>query len=433
MRRRILICSLLTAVVLTLTSTAWAAVEESCWECREWVWDECAVMSADDSAVQWEDGFTRYGDQLTGDARTVYEKLEAAFAADTVELTELRTEDETQAVWQVGNVLTATIDRDAVDSWWSAARQSVMTACAAFTYDHPEYFWIRTNYGASYSWYGTPDSVVITACALYGAQPTCDTEEKRAQQQSRLDTVVNRLLADTEGMPTVARVAYFENWLAENNTYNSDAAGNSACLSTDDTPWSAIGALVEGYSPVCEGYAKAFQLLCHSIGVPCVTISGYTGQGGHMWTAVQLDGIWYFCDPTFDDPIVNGGSRDYSTRNYFLTDPPNSHAAAMSLTPPPLSETGYFNDGWAVSGGSIAGGEKISSSDATVGIALYDSTGRMLHYAACTAIKWGAGGELFVAPELDAALVKSAGRIARFCVSGTTGAPLNAARELLAL
>lgn len=431
MGRRILTCLLLAAAVLALPSAARAVEEETVWECRERAWDEYAVMLADDSDAQWEEGFTRYGDQLTGDALAVYQKLETAFAEDTVELAQLRTEDGSQPAWQVNGVLTATIDRDSVDSWWSAARPSIMTACMAFTYDHPEYFWIRTNYGAGYSWIGTSDSVIITACAIYGVQPTCDTLEKRATQQSQLDAAVQPILAATEGMPTVARVAYFENWLAANNTYNSEAAGNSACLSTDDTPWSAVGALVDGYSPVCEGYAKAFQLLCHRIGVPCVTVSGYASGGNHMWAAVRLDGTWYFCDPTFDDPIINSGSRDYSTRNYFLTAAKATHTASMSLTPPPLSGTGYFSSGWAVSGGSITGGEQTSS-DASMGIALYDSTGRMLQYGICTAIRWGSGGRMYVAPELDAALVKSAGRIARFCVSGTTGAPLGAAQELLA-
>lgn len=427
MRRRFLICLLLTAAVLALPSAAWAE-EETVWECREWAWDEYAVTLADASDVRWEDGFTCYGDQLTDDARTVYEALEAAFAADTVEPAWVN--NGTQAVWQVRNVLTATIPSDEVQTWWNGVYPSIQRACMAFTFDHPEYFWIRTNYGGSYSGYGSNGIATISAHVFYGAQPTCDTAETRAAQQSKLEAAVEQLLEDTQGMPTVARVAYFENWLAENNVYNSEAAGDSACLSTDDTPWSAVGALVEGCSPVCEGYAKAFQLLCHRIGVPCVTVSGSANGGGHMWTAVQLDGTWYFCDPTFDDPVYTSGSvNDYSTRNYFLTAEQTSHAAYTDLTPPPLSAAGYFSGDWAVSGGSITGGEQFSGRDATMGIALYDSAGRMLQYGTCTAIQWRSG-RMYVAPELDAALVESAGRITRFRLSESTGVPLTEAKEL---
>lgn len=428
MGRRILTCLLLAVAVLALPSAARAAEGETVWECRERAWDEYAVMLADDSAAQWEEGFTCYGDQLTGDALAVYQKLETAFAEDTVELVQ-----GTRAVWMVSDVLTDTVPVNEKESWRAAAYQSIEMACKAFTYDHPEYFWIRTDCGWGSGSYTIGDNAYVTACAYYGVQPTCDTLEKRAAQQSKLDAAVQPILAATEGMPTVARVAYFENWLAENNAYNSAAAADASnYIESDDTPWSAVGALVDGYSPVCEGYAKAFQLLCHRIGVPCVTVSGYASGGNHMWTAVQLDGTWYFCDPTFDDPIYNGGSLNYSVRSYFLAAPPSGHIAYKDLTPPPLSGTGYFTGGWAVSGGSITGGEQPSRSDASMGIALYDSAGRMLQYGTCTAIKWGSGGRMYVAPELDAALVKSAERIARFCVSGTTGAPLTAAQELLA-
>lgn len=420
---------LLTAIMLlALPAAAHGAENEVLWECRERAWDEYAIMLTSDSAAPWGSGDTCYGDQLTGDARTVYEKLEAAFAADAVESVWVKTSDGQQAAWQVKNVLTATMSSDEINSWWNAVYQSIQMACQAFTYDHPEYFWIRTNYGGSYSGYTMSGVSTMSAHVFYAAQPTCDTLEKRAQQQSKLDAAVQPILDATEGMPTVARVAYFENWLAVNNTYNSDAAGNSACLSTDDTPWSAIGALVDGCSPVCEGYAKAFQLLCHRIGVPCVTISGYAG-GGHMWTAVQLGGTWYFCDPTFDDPVVSGsgGSWSYSSRNYFLTAAPSSHTASMPLTPPPLSGTGYFTD-WAVSGGSITGGEQYGS-NAAMAIALYDSAGRMLTCGPCAAVQWGTGW-MYLAPELNGAAVRAAARITRFCVSNTTGAPLTAARDI---
>ncbi len=67
----------------------------------------------------------------------------------------------------------------------------------------------------------------------------------------------------------------------------------------------AYGALVEKVA-VCQGYAEAFKMICDYYNIPCVTIYGTgvttTGDGAHMWNAVQMDdGLWYFIDATWDD------------------------------------------------------------------------------------------------------------------------------------
>ena len=66
----------------------------------------------------------------------------------------------------------------------------------------------------------------------------------------------------------------------------------------------AAGALVDGKC-VCEGYARAFQLLCEKAGITAMCILGNARSNGetegHMWNAVRVDGVWYFCDPTWND------------------------------------------------------------------------------------------------------------------------------------
>ncbi len=70
----------------------------------------------------------------------------------------------------------------------------------------------------------------------------------------------------------------------------------------------AVGALLDGEA-VCEGYAKAFKLLCDRYNIPCVLGMGLayaeeTGEDGepHMWNYVRMeDGKWYGVDVTWDD------------------------------------------------------------------------------------------------------------------------------------
>ncbi|MBQ6734070.1 MAG: InlB B-repeat-containing protein, partial [Lachnospiraceae bacterium] len=70
---------------------------------------------------------------------------------------------------------------------------------------------------------------------------------------------------------------------------------------------------------VCEGYSKAFQLLCdlstfQSSQVDCISVSGRmqggTGAGGHMWNVITMeDGENYIADVTNSDDGAKGNFR----------------------------------------------------------------------------------------------------------------------------
>lgn len=53
---------------------------------------------------------------------------------------------------------------------------------------------------------------------------------------------------------------------------------------------------------VCDGYAKAFQLLLNVSGIENVYVRGTAGTINHAWNLVRLDdGEWYWFDITWDD------------------------------------------------------------------------------------------------------------------------------------
>ena len=69
---------------------------------------------------------------------------------------------------------------------------------------------------------------------------------------------------------------------------------------------------------VCSGYSLAAYNLLNQAGIPTRVITGYGGDGrpdetNHMWNMVELDGLWYNMDITWDD--VN---KDKPTYTYFL-------------------------------------------------------------------------------------------------------------------
>ena len=66
---------------------------------------------------------------------------------------------------------------------------------------------------------------------------------------------------------------------------------------------SIIGVFTKG-GVVCEGYAKALQLMLTVSDVESIFIAGDAG-GPHAWSMIQLDdGQWYWFDATYA-PLMN--------------------------------------------------------------------------------------------------------------------------------
>lgn len=88
--------------------------------------------------------------------------------------------------------------------------------------------------------------------------------------------------------------------LIQNNDYNKvlDHCGT------------AYSAWMLGYSK-CSGYTRALNLALRYYGIPCCEVWGNTYDNGaidpesHLWTALLLDGQWYHCDATWDDPVTD--------------------------------------------------------------------------------------------------------------------------------
>ena len=78
--------------------------------------------------------------------------------------------------------------------------------------------------------------------------------------------------------------------------------------------------------PVCEGYSKAFKLICDRVGIPCILDTGVAILNAnhseyHMWNRIQIDGVWYGMDCTWDDPVVagkNGVISGYESEKFML-------------------------------------------------------------------------------------------------------------------
>lgn len=368
----------------------------------------------------WDADVDCYGDVLEGIGRDIYEELENRFAAHAAGTKEIPLQ---MVNFQSGKQLAWTFEAIAArecstaaerDAWLDEANSMAYDAVRAFVYDHPEYFWVREHSAVGWSYHGNYAQINLYYIAQKGFE---DLEE----QQAAINRTVAQLTAAVEGLSDAQKIAWWDNWLAVNNRYKSAALAEDYIL-TDATPWCVVGSLLPDYQPVCEGYAKALQLLCHEAGIPCVQQSGIAGGGGHMWAAVKLDGQWYFCDPTWDDPGSDNTSMDFSVRDYLLTSQPSSHGSQYypSLGLPRISYSAYQipmkNDfGWSAAADHTPLGYEVGNG--TMIIALYDQDGRFLTMGACSSIRWDWYDNIYLAPAFSDDVLAETGSIVRFCLT----------------
>jgi len=70
---------------------------------------------------------------------------------------------------------------------------------------------------------------------------------------------------------------------------------------------SSYAAMVDNLS-ICYGFSEALTFLYIQAGLNAVTVGCFdsdTGNGAHAWVMVEIDGIWYYADPTWDIPDLS--------------------------------------------------------------------------------------------------------------------------------
>ena len=175
----------------------------------------------------------------------------------------------------------------------------------AVEYDHPELFWLKSGYKASYARSLTDeisDVIVQVPCYdfwSYSSNPQRYYDRLTAKVEE-ISALANRCETDYEK----ARFVY--EYIINNTEYDHERlaeAQKTDHASSCDLIYTAYGCLVEGRA-VCAGYAKAFKLLRGRCGISCYYVVGEAGGGKHGWNCVELDGNYYFVDATWGDGTV---------------------------------------------------------------------------------------------------------------------------------
>ncbi len=118
------------------------------------------------------------------------------------------------------------------------------------------------------------------------------------------------------------RVHAIHDYLAYTVTYDFDLLASSN-IDRDDPSFGLAGVFVN-HKAVCDGFSKAFLLLCGIEQISCIRVTGsYYAEGeyiDHAWNKVNIRGVWYNVDATMDSWHAKAGKQSYNLLNhgYFL-------------------------------------------------------------------------------------------------------------------
>jgi uncharacterized protein YjdB len=204
-------------------------------------------------------------------------------------------------------------------------------------------YWYNKVQGAGYSygytarWTGsTEDTLVLNGTIRYkftvadsyaGSDLyTIDTAKAKASATSLANA--KKIVAKYEGLSDYEKLLGYETEICNLVSYNYDVAYSANSVYGD--PFQVVYVFDQDSSTnvVCEGYAKAFQLLCDLGGFDqCYTVTGTMDGIGHMWNVVVLDGKSYLVDVTNSDQGTIGakgglflaGTPGTASRGYTFT------------------------------------------------------------------------------------------------------------------
>ena len=184
----------------------------------------------------------------------------------------------------------------------SLSDYQITQAVEAYKNDHPETFWLKGS--SLFVPYGDTTSVKLD----YTVQ-----NDKLIAAKKKFNIAVASVLKNLPSGNDFEREEYINNYIIDNCRYDEEAAENDDVQGNEND---AYGALVDGKA-VCEGYARAFQLLCNKANIDSVLLSGIADSDNHAWNGVKIGGDWYQIDVTWDDV----DDFIYDSHEYFnLTD-----------------------------------------------------------------------------------------------------------------
>ena len=203
------------------------------------------------------------------------------------------------------NQISDNIDSEYEPSFYAEGNLSeyqMTQAVEAYKNDHPEVFWLKSYYEYENFDYETEIWLTYTMSG-----------DKLVTAKKEFNTAVDTISQSVPYGTECEREEYIHNYIINNCDYDEEAAESEEVQGNEND---AYGVFVDGKA-VCEGYSKAFQILCNKADIDCIQLMGIVDSDNHVWNCVKIGGDWYQIDVTWDDV----DDFIYDSHEYFnLTD-----------------------------------------------------------------------------------------------------------------
>lgn len=101
------------------------------------------------------------------------------------------------------------------------------------------------------------------------------------------------------------KIKLFHDYIVNNTIYDQN---------NNDKSNTAYGYnLITTGKAICGGYSDIMSIYLNTLGIQNYKIT----SENHVWNLVNIDGIWYHLDVTWDDPVASDG-KQYLLHNFFL-------------------------------------------------------------------------------------------------------------------
>ncbi|MGI2294092.1 leucine-rich repeat domain-containing protein [Paenibacillus sp. GXUN7292] len=162
------------------------------------------------------------------------------------------------------------------------------------------------------------DMSFVKGMNYLGSKSAASTQELGLKAREIIQSIIR------PGMSELEKETAVHDYILSRTQY--DHQEFSKGIPTASRPYDAYGALIEQYA-VCDGYARAMQMLGKLAGLDIYYIDGISGSG-HAWNLIRLNGEFYHVDATWNDSdnqwngaapsnAVQAQLLDFGKRNYF--------------------------------------------------------------------------------------------------------------------
>lgn len=178
--------------------------------------------------------------------------------------------------------------------------EDVVKVWEAVLMDHSEIFWVH-EYRYSVQ---RGETVVCEVLPSY-----IYTKEETEEIQSKIEEFTSEFVSGiSKNESDYNKILYTYETIIKRTEYDLEAPNNQY-----------IDSVILGKKSVCAGYAKTTKYLLNQLGIECIYVVGNVkkedGESLHAWNIVTCDGVTYFIDSTWGDPVYQD-SVDTETSRY---------------------------------------------------------------------------------------------------------------------